>query len=405
MSRKILIFSLVYYPRFIGGAEVAIKEITDRIPASEYEFDMVTLRFDKTLPKVEKIGNVTIYRVGFAGACRDSADSLKFPLHLNKYLLPIFGYLKARKLHSKFKYDAVWSMMANYAGFTALFFKFANPKIPFILSLQEGDPIDYIKKRVRIFYFLFKKIFTKADLIQTISNYLGDFARSMGYRGKIEVVPNAVDTKFFSQEYSKDELDALKSKLHKKESDVYLITTSRLVVKNAVDDVIKSLEYLPDNVKFLVLGQGYEEENLKKLANSHDLDNRVKFLGFVEHKEMPKHLKVSDIFIRPSLSEGFGNSFVEAMASRIPVIATAVGGIVDFLFDPDSNPDREPTGLFVKTKDPRGIAKQVARLLENPALRQQIIISAHKMVVEKYDWNIIARDMKEKVFSKVIKNI
>ena len=121
-ARKILIFSLVYYPRFIGGAEVAIKEITDRIPDSEYEFDMVTLRFDKTLPKVEKIGNVTIYRVGFVGEYRDSADSLKFPLHLNKYLLPITGYLKARKLHKKFQYDAVWSMMANYAGFAALFF-------------------------------------------------------------------------------------------------------------------------------------------------------------------------------------------------------------------------------------------------------------------------------------------
>ena len=252
-----------------------------------------------------------------------------------------------------------------------------------------------------MFYFLFKKIFIKADLIQTISNYLGDFARSMGYMGKIEVVPNAVDTKFFSQEYSKEELDSLKTKLHKKENDVFLITTSRLVVKNAVDDVIKSLEFLPENVKFLILGQGYEEASLKKLVHSHDLDNRVKFLGFVEHKEMPKYLKISDIFIRPSLSEGFGNSFVEAMATRIPVIATPVGGIIDFLFDPDRNPDREPTGLFVKTKDPRGIAKQVARLLENPALRQQIIISAQKMVVEKYDWNIIAPTMKERVFNQI----
>ena len=57
-KKKILIFSLVYYPNFIGGAEVAIKEITDRLRGAD--FDMVTLRFDRNLPKVEKIGNVTV---------------------------------------------------------------------------------------------------------------------------------------------------------------------------------------------------------------------------------------------------------------------------------------------------------------------------------------------------------
>ena len=62
--KKILIFSLVYYPRYIGGAEVAIKEITDRISPSDIEFDMVTLRSHKDLPKAEKIGNVNVYRVG-----------------------------------------------------------------------------------------------------------------------------------------------------------------------------------------------------------------------------------------------------------------------------------------------------------------------------------------------------
>ena len=44
--KKILIFSLNYYPRFVGGAEVAIKEITSRLPKDEYEFHLLTLRFD-----------------------------------------------------------------------------------------------------------------------------------------------------------------------------------------------------------------------------------------------------------------------------------------------------------------------------------------------------------------------
>ena len=63
VKKKILIFSLAYYPTFVGGAEVAIKEITDRI--NDIEFHMITLRFDSTKPKEELIGNVMVHRMGF----------------------------------------------------------------------------------------------------------------------------------------------------------------------------------------------------------------------------------------------------------------------------------------------------------------------------------------------------
>ena len=63
--KKILIFSLAYYPNFVGGAEVAIKEITDRISPEDFEFHMITLRFDSRLPKTEKIGNIFVHRIGF----------------------------------------------------------------------------------------------------------------------------------------------------------------------------------------------------------------------------------------------------------------------------------------------------------------------------------------------------
>ena len=164
-KKRILIFSLVYYPRFVGGAEVAIKEITDRIPAEDFEFDMVALRLDSALPKFEKIGNVGIHRVGFAMKHQESADSLRFPLFLNKYFFPFLGFLKARQLQKSRHYDAIWCMMASYNGFAALFFKLVNPAIPYLLTLQEGDPISYIKKRVSLLYPLFKKIFTKASRI------------------------------------------------------------------------------------------------------------------------------------------------------------------------------------------------------------------------------------------------
>ncbi|MEK7201158.1 MAG: hypothetical protein AAB737_00800, partial [Patescibacteria group bacterium] len=107
--KKILIFSLQYYP-FVGGAEVAIKEITDRISLDEYEFHMVTSRFDSTLPKTEKIGNVTVHRIGLATKSPNIADLKKMPLHFNKFLFQLLAVPHALALHRKHHFDMTWAM-------------------------------------------------------------------------------------------------------------------------------------------------------------------------------------------------------------------------------------------------------------------------------------------------------
>ena len=400
--KRILIFSLGYYPNLIGGAEVAVKEITDRIDPSEFSFDLVCLRFDKNLPRTEKIGNVTVHRIGFTADKPTMADIKKMPLHLNKFLFQFLAAWKAHRLHKVNEYDATWAMMAHSCGVPAAIFKMLHPEVPYLLTLQEGDPPEYIQKKMRPLYPLFVRAFTKADFVQTISTFLANWARAMGYTGLLEVVPNAVNTKHFSQEYPPAELEALKQKLGKKEGDVFIITTSRLVKKNAVDDVIKSLALLPAHFKFLVLGIGPDEVALRALAAEKGVTERVMFLGQIDHKEMPKYLKISDIFTRPSLSEGMGNSVVEAMAAELPVVATQEGGIADFLFDPERNPDKAPTGLAVKPRDPEGLARQFKRFSDDKTLRDEIVKNARELAFAKYDWDLIARDMKEKVFDKLL---
>ncbi len=361
--KKILIFSTAYFP-FVGGAEVAVKEITDRI--GDIQFDIITLRFNRKDLAKEKIGNVNVYRVGGG-----------------KLLFPFFACVKASALHKKNDYDAIWAMMAAYAGFAALFFKLKHPKIPYLLTLQEGDPIDYIKKKVRFVYPLFKKIFTKADMIQAISNYLADWAKEMGVKCPIEIVPNGVDVNKF-----KSQILNLKNREEK-----ILITTSRLVKKNGVDDVIMAMRHLPDGVKFYIIGDGPERKNYELLVAEHKLRDRVRFFGYLPHEEIVKYLRNADIFIRPSLSEGMGNSFIEAMAAGIPVIGTPVGGIPDFLHDGE-------TGLFCEVRAPKSIAEKVQILLENNELSQKIVSNAQKMVAEKYDWNLIVKKMKN-IFNKL----
>ena len=403
-AKKVLIFSLTYYP-FMCGAEVAIKEITDRIDTKDIQFDMVTLRFDKNLPDIEKVGNVMLYRIGFTTGNPSMAD-LSRPLHkFNKLLFPFFSAVKASQLHKKYHYDGIWAMMAAFAGFGALFFKMTHMSVPYVLTLQEGDPIDYIKQRVRFIYPLFVRIFTSADFIQSISTYLANWRREMGFKGPLEVIPNAVNVRHFSQTYSEQELYEIKQQMRKGANDIFLITTSRLVKKNAVDDVIKSLLHLPKNMKFLVLGIGPDEEKLRKLARDIGVERRVIFLGHVNHNSIPKYLRISDIFIRPSLSEGMGNSFIEAMAASIPVIGTQEGGIADFLFDPDLNPEEKPTGRAVFPRSPKDIALQVEKCLRDKEITAKIVHNARELVFSKYDWDLIATDMKVKVFDKLLSKV
>lgn len=401
MKKRVLIFSLTYYPRFVGGAEVAIKEITDRIHPKEIEFHMVTLRFDSTLPKVERVGNVLVHRIGFTRKSPEISDLGRFPLHLNKFIFQFYAVLKAFSLHRRYRYDGIWAMMAHAVGVPAGLFKTFHPDVFYVLTLQEGDPPEYIERKARPVWPLFVRGFRLADFLVGESTFLEEWGKRLGFRGTSTVIPNGVDIKRFTRGISQEELGVLKGNFNGKEGEVYLITTSRLVKKNAVDDVIKSLVHLPDNIHFLILGIGPDEKKLKDLANSEGVAKRTHFLGFIESSEIPRYLHISHIFIRPSLSEGMGNSFIEAMAAGLPVIATQVGGIVDFLFDPERNPNHKPTGLSVGTRNPKEIARQTKRLIGDETLRDTLIQNAFAFVKDTYDWNYIAKRMKGEVFSKI----
>ena len=390
--KRILIFSLAYFPKHVGGAEVAIKEKTDRMP--DIEFHMVTLRYDSTLPKVEKIGNVLVHRIGFSRANPGMGDLKKFPLHLNKYWFQFAAAFKACSLHRKYKYDATWAMMAHSCGVPAAIFKLAHPEVPYVLELQEGDPPEHIERLMRPLWPLFSRAFTSADAVSVISTFLGNWARRRGFTGGIELIPNAVNIAHFSQQYSHEELESERKKIGKKEGDVFVVTTSRLVHKNGVDDMIRALPFLPENIHFLIYGTGPDEAIIKRLADGLGVAERTHFAGQIGHAEMPLALKACDIFIRASRSEGMGNSFIEAMVAGLPVIATQEGGIADFLFDAKRNPDKETTGWAVDKDSPEQIAEAVQDIIAHPEQVARVTAAAKKMAEEKYDWDLITPHMR-----------
>jgi len=369
MDKRILIFSTAFYP-VVGGAEVALKELTDRMPSME--FVLICARLKRGLTDHERIGNVDVYRVGFGYS-------------IDKYLLPFVGAWKAKRLVAKG--TPVWSMMASYAGFASLFYCWLRPKSKLLLTLQEGDPLEKYAKRLGIFSFLQRMLFKRADRVQAISRFLGEWAVKNGFLGTVDIVPNGVDIESFSHIVSSERRQELRKSFGFTEEEIVLVTASRLSLKNAVDDVIRAIPLLPARCKFLVIGVGEDEVMLRTLVHGLGIKDRVIFAGYKAHADLPELLRSCDIFIRPSLSEGLGNSFLEAMAAEIPIMGTCVGGIPDFLTDGE-------TGVFCEPRNPESIVQAVDRLLSESGLRERVVMNGARVVREGYDWRRIAEQMK-----------
>jgi glycosyltransferase involved in cell wall biosynthesis len=267
-------------------------------------------------------------------------------------------------------------------------------KVPIVLTLQEGDPPSYIRtKWFGLVGLSWRLALKRSTAVTVISTYLGSLAKEFGYQGEAVLIPNGVDAARFGARGAEEERTLERSKFGKNADGTLLVTTSRLVHKNACDDVIRALALLPERVSFVVYGVGPDEEMLRALARREGVADRVLFMGQIAQDVMPAALHACDIFIRPSRSEGMGNSFIEAMAAGLPVIATQEGGIADFLFDAKRNPEKEPTGWAVAADAPEQIAAAVQDILANPEQVRLVTARAKRMASEEYEWNGIAERM------------
>jgi len=208
------------------------------------------------------------------------------------------------------------------------------------------------------------------------------------------MIPNGVDEQLVSESFERIPREEACRELGVEPHTAVLITASRLVYKNGIDDVIRALAHLSMPASLVVAGDGPERGSLKRLAKSLGVEKRVFFLGTVPHEKLFRYYRMSDIFVRPSRSEGLGNVFLEAMGAGLPVVATQVGGIVDFLED-------GKTGIAVRPNDPEDVARGIERLIEDRALRDGIVERGRQLVIERYLWVDGARRM-QAVFEKLM---
>lgn len=193
---------------------------------------------------------------------------------------------------------------------------------------------------------------------------------------KIKVIHNAINIEEFAKSRvnksrKKKELgiDIEKTvittvgRLTKQKGQIYLIKAADQILKAGID------------AEFLIIGEGELRQNLENLTKDLHLEDRIHFLGVRE--DVNELLGISDIFVLPSLCEGFGIVIIEAMAAGVPVIASNIDGIKEVIED-------KKTGLLVPSKSPKEIANGVIYLLESTKKVQSMTKRASEKVKKKF---------------------
>jgi glycosyltransferase involved in cell wall biosynthesis len=185
---------------------------------------------------------------------------------------------------------------------------------------------------------------------------------------KIRLIPNGIALDRFVEPAPPD--DRLR-----------IITVANLRREKAHEvliDAAARLRAKHPRVEFLIVGDGPRRAELEAMARTRGLAASLSFLG--QRDDVPALLASSHVFVLPSRSEASPNSVIEAMASGLPVVAAAAGGLLEII-------DQERTGLLVHPDDLPGFVRAIDRLLTDRELAQRIGRSARTSIAARYSFD------------------
>ena len=244
---------------------------------------------------------------------------------------------------------------AQFAYFANLIYK-----IPYIITRRVDNPI---KNNL-----LNKKIYNNSKYTIVLSNAIKNETSKISDNIKIKIIPSA----YSKLEINKDESKKIKNRFKDKflignigeldnshKGQYYLIEAMKMIAKKY------------PNIQLILLGKGKDEINYKNQAK--DLTN-ITFEGFVDN--VGDYIECFDTFVYPSLHEGLGSVLFDVMQSKVPIIATDVGGIPDII-------SNNKNGILVEPKNSEAIFKAVEKLYLNKKLRNELSNKAFKNI-DKY---------------------
>lgn len=188
---------------------------------------------------------------------------------------------------------------------------------------------------------------------------------------KFIVIPNWINTKTYTHNYEYQHLRRFTY-------PVTILFMGWVTRDKGIFELLESFKSLESrDAVLLVAGEGQDINEAKAQVCHMQMEERVRFLGWVRGEEKSHLLKTSDIFILPSHYEGMPNSVLEAMASGVPVIGTKVGGVSDLILD-------GVTGFLVESQSTEALTKRLVELVDDGHKRRQFAEAAYRHVKENH---------------------
>jgi glycosyltransferase len=193
--------------------------------------------------------------------------------------------------------------------------------------------------------------------------------------------------------------------IEKKENEITIGIVKTLTKKYGIEYLIRAVKELENildienykKIKLLIYGKGELKNKLEELAKELQIDDKVKFKGYINNEDVPKVLNEMDIFVVPSIldSESFGVAAVEAMACEVPVIVSDVDGLKEVVVNNE-------TGFVIPKKSSKEIANKIKILIENNDIVKKFKKNARDRVLKLYDWNKNVENM-IKIYKELLK--
>jgi glycosyltransferase involved in cell wall biosynthesis len=265
-------------------------------------------------------------------------------------------------------------------GLGALIVKYLHG-IPYINTIY-GEEV-YLSKRYHTMFIIKLLVRNASKSIMISSGTLKASLKEGLRKEKFEIIPFGVDTEFFRP-----------IKVEKNSKIFQILSIGYLIERKGFEYLVKAIKEVLNShneVKLIIVGSGPLENQIKKLICELKLEGNIQILKNISDKELLEIYNSSDLFILPSIidfqgnTEGLGVVLLEAMACKLPVIGSNIGGIPDIIHD-------NLTGRLVQQKDILGLSKTIIDLIENENLRKSMALNGYEMVKGHFSWEQIAKD-------------
>ena len=364
---KIAIVVFRFPPKWLAGTEIASYNLAKHLAVAGHDVFVIT-SLDENLAEIDKDGNFSVHRVKLYGGPG---------LFGKAYFLA-----KTISIIKKIKPDIVCAQSMSM-GVIGFFAKVAFKQRYAIYC--RGSDIYGPSLFGRV---IAKTLLKNADAVIALTQDMRNRIQSI-YRREIFVVPNGFELK----ENPASPKRAEKFQINDRSSIIFVGTLRPVKGLQYLILAMGTVKQEIPNAELLIVGDGPQKEYLKELVRRENLGQAVSFAGKVDNEKIPEYLASSDIFVLPSLSEGFPTVLLEAAAYGLPIVATNVSGNSEIIKDGEN-------GFLVSPEDPACLSDKITALLKNRELMGKISDNNKKMANE-FSWSKITSEIK-KIFSKSV---